>query len=142
MHRPYITKAAVLSLSLMIGLGLTACQKAAEAGDKAQVPEAGQETVTEEFESTEFDAAYIDVGREIAATHCVVCHAVGATGDSPRADAPPLRTVLANYNPDALATDFREHIHVGHPDMPDFDFTVLETEGLLAYLTSIQEAPE
>ncbi|WP_409432125.1 c-type cytochrome [Litorimonas sp. RW-G-Af-16] len=86
----------------------------------------------------QFDPAFIEIGREIAQTQCVSCHSIGQSGDSPRSDAPPLRTVLGIYNAESLADDFREHIHVGHPDMPDFDFTVKETEGLLAYLTSIQ----
>lgn len=88
---------------------------------------------------TEFDTSLIEFGQDIAKTHCAVCHSVGSSGVSARIDAPPLRKILANYNPISLADDFREHIHVGHPDMPDFDFTVKETEGLLAYLESIQE---
>ena len=44
---------------------------------------------------------------------------------------------------EALADDFREHIHVGHPDMPDFDFSPVEVDAVLAYLTSTQiDAPE
>ena len=74
--------------------------------------------------------------------HCAACHNIGLSGASPRAYAPPLRSVLTIYNSDSLADDFREHIHVGHPDMPDFDFTVKDTEGLLAYLSSIQETSE
>ncbi|GHA88656.1 hypothetical protein GCM10009069_09560 [Algimonas arctica] len=84
---------------------------------------------------------YAELGADIAKTHCAACHNVSPSGDSPRSDAPPLRIVLSQYNPEALADDFREHIHVGHPDMPDFDFTVKETEGLLSYLRMIQETP-
>jgi len=85
------------------------------------------------------DTNYIRIGEAIVTSQCSTCHTASATGDSPRADAPPLRTVLASYNPSALADDFRERIHVGHPDMPDFNFTVKEVDGLLAYLRSIQE---
>lgn len=91
---------------------------------------------------SEFDAAFLELGQQIVEKHCAACHTANATGGSPRVDAPPLRGVLKNYNPNALADDFREHIHVGHPDMPDYDFTVKETEGLLAYLRSIQDTPD
>ena len=90
----------------------------------------------------EFDASYLELGQEIVEMHCAACHTASSSGESPRADAPPLRNVLENYNPNALADDFREHIHVGHPDMPDYDFTVKEIEGLLAYLWSIQDTPD
>ena len=90
---------------------------------------------------TELDVAFLELGQQIVETHCAACHTANATGGSPRVDAPPLRNVLKTYDSTALADDFREHIHVGHPDMPDYDFTVIETEGLLAYLKSIQETP-
>ena len=86
-----------------------------------------------------FDVSFLEYGKKITEDQCLVCHSVDGSQDSPRADAPPLSTVLANYNPNTLADDFREHVHVGHPDMPDFDFNVKQTEGLLAYLNSIQD---
>jgi mono/diheme cytochrome c family protein len=128
-------KAAALTLTMIVTLGLAACQKSDKPGTTP-----GTTPGTEA--GNEFDVSYLEMGKEIAETHCAACHTIKPLGASPRADAPPLRTVLSTYNPSALADDFREHIHVGHPDMPDFDFTVLQTEGLLAYLTSIQEMPE
>lgn len=107
-------------LTALATLAFTACQ---------QTPDAAHE----------FDVSLVEFGQDIAKTHCTVCHTIKASGESPRTDAPPLRTVLSNYNPNALADDFREHIHVGHADMPEFNFTVKETEGLLAYLDSIQK---
>lgn len=85
------------------------------------------------------DAALVTEGKVMAQELCASCHAIGTSGDSPRGDAPPLRTVLANYNTESLGDDFREHIHVGHPDMPDFDFNVKQTDTILAYLKSIEE---
>lgn len=85
------------------------------------------------------DAALIENGRAIAGAQCAPCHAIGTQGESPRADAPPLRTVLAGYDPDALADSFREGIHVGHPDMPDFGLGPKGTDSVLAYLLSIRE---
>ena len=94
------------------------------------------ENETDTFELS--DTEQIESGREIVEMQCAVCHAIGADDQSPRSDAPPLRTVLAGYPPDALAEDFREHVHVGHPDMPDFDFGPIGTDHVLAYLISIQ----
>jgi mono/diheme cytochrome c family protein len=86
------------------------------------------------------DAGSIADGREIAVTHCSNCHGLD-TGDSLRADAPPLRYVLSYYPPESLAEDFRSGIHVGHEDMPDFVFGDLGMDVLLSYLISIQAAP-
>ena len=88
------------------------------------------------------DAGMIDSGREIVEAQCANCHAIGADDTSTRPDAPPLRYVLNDFAPDALAWDFRERIHVGHPDMPDFDFGPIGTDHVIAYLKSIQVTPE
>lgn len=92
--------------------------------------------------TTEIDAqmraGQISDGQSIVEAECTTCHAVGTIGESPRLDAPPLRYVLSNYDPEALAEDFREGIHVGHPDMPDFDFGPQGTDAVIAYLQSIQ----
>ena len=88
------------------------------------------------------EAAQIAEGLAIVQANCASCHAIGVTGESPRNDAPPLRKVLANYNVESLADDFREHIHVGHADMPDFDFGPKGTDEVIAYLKSIQDNPQ
>lgn len=79
-------------------------------------------------------------GRVIAESHCGACHALDHDA-SPRLEAPPLRHVLSLYPPESLAEDFRNGIHVGHEDMPDFVFGPLGMDVLLAYLVSIQEVP-
>ena len=117
----YIVCAGLLALSAT----LSACeQKAAnEAGDAAQA-----------------QIELVETGKQIAASDCASCHAIGSEDASPRDDAPPLRVVLSGFAADALAADFREHIHVGHQDMPDFEFDVDTTDALMAYLKSIQVA--
>lgn len=87
------------------------------------------------------DEDLLESGRGIAETHCAACHAIGSDDLSPRTDAPPLRTVLETYDPEALATDFRERLRVGHADMPDYDFGPIGTDGLLAYIQSITADP-
>lgn len=111
---------------------LTACQNA-----QAPTPK----VVSPTFDASYNDAPYIKLGQDIAETRCVTCHNTSHSGENSYANAPPLSQVLGQYNSNALADDFREHIHVGHADMPDFDFTVKETEGLLSYLRAIQETP-
>jgi len=124
-------------LAVLAGLtlfALTGCSPAPETAPGETAGPPSQDVVYD-------DPAMIENGREIAEMQCAFCHAVGAEGDSPRTDAPPLRTVLADYDPDALADDFREGIHVGHRDMPDFDFGPIGTDSVLAYLISIQVEP-
>lgn len=86
----------------------------------------------------EVQAGLVADGLAIVEENCTTCHAIGATGESPRYDAPPLRTVLKDRDREALSDDFREGIHVGADDMPDFDFGPLGTDAVIAYLTSIQ----
>ena len=77
-------------------------------------------------------------GRAIAERECATCHALDQSTASPRADAPPMRDLLARYDKDALANDLIEGIKLGHKDMPQFDFNVIAADALVAYLRSIQ----
>ena len=119
-------KSAALFLPAFI-LTLAACSQSDTAAD------APVETITAEER-----VDLISEGRAIVEDNCTACHAIGAEGDSPRQDAPPLRTVFAEFDPEAIGDDFREGIHVGAVDMPDFDFGPLGTEALIVYLQSIQ----
>ncbi len=87
------------------------------------------------------EAIAINEGAELVKANCLTCHSLSSKNPSPRTDAPSLDRVLANYNSDSLADDFREGVHVGHPDMPDFDFGDRGTDEVIAYLKSI-EKPE
>jgi len=80
-------------------------------------------------------------GRMIAESQCGECHAAGSQGDSPRADAPPLRTVFSHYRADTLTEEFMTGIKVGHPDMPLFELNPQGVDSLVAYLKSIQQEP-
>jgi mono/diheme cytochrome c family protein len=77
-------------------------------------------------------------GRAVAERECATCHALDQSTASPRADAPPMRDLLARYEKDALANDLIEGIKLGHQDMPQFDFNVIAADALIAYLKSIQ----
>jgi mono/diheme cytochrome c family protein len=80
-------------------------------------------------------------GQAMVEQHCSGCHATGRTGESPAPEAPPFRTLSANYRVDALQEAFAEGITVGHPAMPNFTFAPEDVEALIAYLESIQDEP-
>ncbi len=77
-------------------------------------------------------------GQAMAEANCAACHAIGATGESPHADAPPFRTLSQNYPVSALAEAFAEGILVGHSDMPEFGLEPDQIEAMIAYLESGQ----
>jgi mono/diheme cytochrome c family protein len=139
---PFAFAAAVLLLA--------ACGKpAAPPVEAPAAPKAAAERAAEAPASPAFDAAALGLptdadsiadGREIAVTQCSSCHALDQE-TSPRPGAPPLRYVLSIHNPESLAEDFRAGIHVGHPDMPDFEFGDLGMDVLLSYLIAVQETP-
>lgn len=108
-----------LVLPTIAALGVAAC---------AGGPPAGQ---------VEMQAQVAD-GRAIAQRECATCHALDQSTASPRADAPPMRDLLARYDREALANDLIEGIKLGHQDMPQFDFNVIGADALIAYLQSIQ----
>ena len=77
-------------------------------------------------------------GQEIAQTHCSTCHAVGRTGESPAPEAPPFRTLSQNYRVTDLEEALAEGISVGHPAMPEFQFSPDDAHALVTYLQAIQ----
>lgn len=86
-------------------------------------------------------ATVVEDGRAIAEAQCARCHAVGAFGESPRPDAPPLRTILSGYRADVLEDELDNGIKLGHPDMPRFQLNPQGVSALVAYLKSIQTPP-
>jgi mono/diheme cytochrome c family protein len=79
----------------------------------------------------------IEAGRALAQNHCARCHAIGAAGDSPHAEAPPFRAIAAKGRVDDLQEALAEGITVGHPDMPEFAFQPDQIEDFLAWLKSL-----
>jgi mono/diheme cytochrome c family protein len=84
------------------------------------------------------DEAQLKRGEALLTRQCSRCHAVGRTGDSPRPDAPPFRTLGTHYPVDALEEALGEGIVSGHPDMPEFSFDAPDVGAIIAYLKSIQ----
>jgi len=77
-------------------------------------------------------------GKALAEMHCSTCHAIGTSGASPLQVAPPFRTLGQKYDLDNLQEALAEGIAVGHPEMPQFEFSPEQSDALIAYLKSIQ----
>jgi cytochrome c len=86
----------------------------------------------------EDEAASRARGARIAQERCAACHAVGATGASPRPGAPAFRDLHSRYPVDQLAESLAEGIVTGHPDMPEVSFDQAEVAALIAYLRSLE----
>lgn len=83
-------------------------------------------------------AASVERGRAFAQANCSRCHAIGPTGDSPMAEAPPFRTLHENYPVETLAESLAEGIASGHPAMPEFVLTVPQIDDFIDYLKSLE----
>lgn len=77
-------------------------------------------------------------GETLLTRDCARCHAIGASGTSPRPDAPAFRTLGARYPIEALEEALGEGIMSGHPDMPEFRFNADEVGAIIDFLKSIQ----
>ena len=76
-------------------------------------------------------------GRQIVDAKCARCHAVGRTGTSPLAPAPPFRVLSQKYPLRNLEEALAEGIVTGHADMPVFRFTPAEIDAILTYMSAI-----
>ncbi len=82
--------------------------------------------------------AVVRHGHALVKEFCARCHAIGRSGKSPHAGAPPFRRVGRSYDLDRFATRLEHGISAGHPDMPEFVFTHADARAVQAYLRSIQ----
>lgn len=122
----------IATLIILTGLTASACAAAAPPTLQSESEEKGWAGT-----SATPDAAQIADGRRIATAQCAACHAIDESSRSPNPAAPPLRDVLAIYDPDNLAYRFIDALRVGHDEMPLFDFDVRAADALVAYLESI-----
>lgn len=80
----------------------------------------------------------IAAGRKLVEDNCSRCHAIGATGNSPLAKAPPFREVVTRYPPESLGEALVEGIVTGHNEMPEFVFEADQAAEIIAYLDSLK----
>jgi mono/diheme cytochrome c family protein len=78
-------------------------------------------------------------GQTFAKANCSMCHAIGKTGDSPLALAPPFRTIHDRYPVEDLEESLAEGIVTGHPTMPQFQLDAAQVNDFIAYLKSLEE---
>ncbi len=83
------------------------------------------------------DDTAVAQGRALAEKNCGRCHALGRTGESPLAIAPPFRIFAERWPLESLEEALAEGIVTGHPDMPEFVFTPEEIGHLIAFLASL-----
>jgi cytochrome c len=82
----------------------------------------------------------IERGRVFAEQNCGNCHAIGPSGQSRLANAPPFRTLHQRYPVEHLGEALAEGIRTGHPAMPQFDeFDAERIDELIAYLKSLEK---
>ena len=88
-------------------------------------------------------------GQRIAQAYCAGCHAIGRSGASPLADAPPLRELgrrgdLMDLLSEGMITTpgvQEEGERRRHPRMPAAPLDEAQLSDLLVYLKSIQTGP-
>ena len=78
-------------------------------------------------------------GRAVVMEFCARCHAVGKTGNSPHASAPPFRTLGRSFDLDQFPRVLERGISSGHPDMPEFKLNTDDALAVSAYLRTIQQ---
>lgn len=81
-------------------------------------------------------AADVKLGASVAAAKCARCHAIGPAGESPARAAPPFRE-LAGEPIEMLEAARSSGIVSGHDEMPMFELTRAEVDGLIAYINSL-----
>lgn len=80
----------------------------------------------------------IETGRTLLETYCADCHAIGADGSSPMAEAPPFRLLHERYDVELLEEALVEGLVTGHPYMPEFEFDPDQARAIIDYLTSLE----
>lgn len=80
----------------------------------------------------------VETGRALVSMYCADCHAIGATGTSRLAIAPPFRELYLRYDVEFLSEALVEGIVTAHPDMPEFEFDPDQAAAIIAYLKTLE----
>ena len=119
----FMPRLAALALALALGCAACASQETPPA------PAPGW---------TEMTAEAAARGQRIAVQTCSGCHAVGADGASPMAEATPFRVIVHRYPLEQLQEAFAEGLVTGNPAMPAHVFRASEIDDLIAYLETVK----
>ena len=77
-------------------------------------------------------------GKAIAVTRCSYCHSIGTVGRSPRAAAPPFRSLHKQYPVETLEDALAEGMSTGHPRMPEFRLDPDQVGDFISFLKSLE----
>jgi len=80
----------------------------------------------------------VEAGRRFTLRSCAGCHAVGPSGSSPNAHAPPFRTLAERLRGPALDAQLAAISRYGHVEMPPIYMTRDEIRGVAAYIRSVR----
>ena len=83
------------------------------------------------------DSGTASDGKAVLEKHCGRCHSIGATGESPLSEAPPLREIYLRYPIEQLEEGLAEGMGSRHREMPQIQFSPDQIAGILTYLGSI-----
>lgn len=78
-------------------------------------------------------------GQAIAEKYCAICHAIGTSGDSPKAKAIAFRDLHNLYPIDNLDEALGEGLVINHPDMPEITLTVAQIFDFKAFLKGLNK---
>lgn len=81
-------------------------------------------------------------GEALADMRCSSCHAVGRSGPSPMAAAPPFRGLAQRYPVAQLQESLAEGLVTAHPAMPQVELEADDIADLIAYLDSVGSSAE
>jgi cytochrome c len=77
-------------------------------------------------------------GKAIAVAKCSYCHSIDRGGRSPRAAAPPFRSLHKQYPVETLEDALAEGMSTGHPRMPEFRLEPDQVGDFISFLKSLE----
>lgn len=84
------------------------------------------------------DTQSIRRGKAFARANCSQCHSIDRTGRSPRAGAPPFRSLHKQYPVETLEDALGEGLSTGHPRMPEFRLDPAQVGDFISFLKSLE----
>jgi len=84
------------------------------------------------------DLQSIRRGKAFAQANCSKCHSIDRSTRSPRAAAPPFRTLHKQYPVETLEDALGEGLSTGHPRMPEFRSDPDQVGDFISFLKSLE----
>lgn len=81
--------------------------------------------------------ALVRQGQALVEQHCSRCHATGRAGDSPNPRSPPFHSLHGRHPILALREPLSRSIAAPHDEMPQFAFSEVAVDQILAYINSL-----